>query len=86
MIFCYESIPGEQFAETVLRIIGDAGEDVAEPGLGINIVEVFRGDQAEHERRTLAATVRAGDSHDFLLRVMPLSARSAALFERQPRP
>ncbi len=57
MIFCVAPIPGEQFAKTGLRNIGDAGEDVGKPGLGIDVIEFCRGDQAEHERGALTAAV-----------------------------
>jgi len=45
----------------VLGQIGDAGEDVCEPGLRIDIVELGGDDQRVHERGALATAVGAGE-------------------------
>ena len=33
-------VPGEQFCEAVLRQVGDAGEDIGEPRLRVDVVEL----------------------------------------------
>ncbi len=45
----------------VLGDIGDPGEDVGEPRLGIDVVHLGGDDQAVHEGGSLAATVRTGE-------------------------
>lgn len=50
-------MPREEFVKAVLWDVGDPGEDVGEPGERIDVVEPSRAEQAEHHRRTLAATV-----------------------------
>ena len=57
LIFCGAPVPGEQFVETVLGDVGDAREDVGEPGLRIDVVELCRTDEAQHEGRALTAAV-----------------------------
>ena len=47
--------------ETVLRQISDAGEDVGEPGLRIDVVQLGRGDQAVQDRGALAAAIGASE-------------------------
>ena len=42
-------------------MIGDAAEHVGEPGLGIEPVELRRGDQAIHGGSPFAATIAAGE-------------------------
>lgn len=39
-------VPGKQFMETVLRDVGDAAEHIGEPGLGVDVVELCRTDEA----------------------------------------
>ncbi|EZP70047.1 hypothetical protein BV96_03726 [Sphingomonas paucimobilis] len=43
--------------ETVLGYVGNVRENVGEPGLRIDVVELCRRDQAKHEGRALPATV-----------------------------
>lgn len=70
--------------------VGDPGDDVGEPCLRIDVVELGRSDEGVHRRRTLAATLGAGEepakSQDFRPRATPRSDLSAALFVRQIRP
>jgi hypothetical protein len=40
---------------------GDAGEDVSEPGLGINIVEATALDEREHDGGALASAIGAAE-------------------------
>jgi hypothetical protein len=42
-------------------VIGDAGQHVGEPSLGIDIVEFGGVDQREHDRGALAAAIGAGE-------------------------
>ena len=37
--------PGEEFVQAGLRLLGDAGEDVGEPGLRVDVVELRGADQ-----------------------------------------
>ena len=41
--------------------IGDMGEDVGEPGLGIDVVEATGGDHRQHDGGTVGATLAAGE-------------------------
>jgi hypothetical protein len=45
------------FLQPVLRDVGDASEDVGEPGLRIDIVELGCGNQTKSEGRALTAAV-----------------------------
>ena len=47
--------------QTGLRQLGDAGEDVGEPGLRVDVVEFGGADERVHHRRPLAATIGAGE-------------------------
>lgn len=40
------------------RVVADAGEDIGEPGLGIDVVQLRGDDQAVQERRALTPVVR----------------------------
>jgi hypothetical protein len=79
-------VPGQQFPQSVLWHVGDAGEHVGELGLGVDIVSL-----AETMRVYMNAARRAprsepANNHAFLPRAIPRRARSAALLERQMRP
>jgi len=50
-------LPGQEFVQTVLRVSGDAGEDVSQPGLRVDVVELGRHDEGDHDGGTLGATV-----------------------------
>ena len=52
-------VPGEEFVQSGLRLLGDAIEDVGEPGLGVDVVELGGTDQGVHHRRPLAAAIGA---------------------------
>lgn len=49
--------PGQKLVEAVLRDFGDAGENVGEPSLGIDTVELSGADKAVHDCCTLGAAV-----------------------------
>ena len=53
--------PREEFVELALRRPGDSVEDVGEPGLRIDIVELGGADEGVHRRRPHAAAVGAGE-------------------------
>ena len=53
-------VPGQEFVETSDRMVGDAGEHVGEPSLGVDVVELGGGDQAVDDGGALAAAVGAG--------------------------
>ena len=48
LILCGAPVPRKQFMETVLGDVGDAREDVGEPSLRIDVVELCRADKAQH--------------------------------------
>ena len=50
-------VPGEQFGEPADGMVGDAGKDVSEPGLGIDVVETACLDQRISNRRALTAAI-----------------------------
>ena len=43
------------------RVIGDVAQHVGEPSLRIDVVHLGGDDEAVHERRPLAAAIRAGE-------------------------
>ena len=48
--------PGQQFVQTGGGKIGDTGDDVGEPGLGIDVVEATCRDHRQHDGGTIGAT------------------------------
>lgn len=52
---------GQQFVQTRCGKIGDTGEDVGEPGLGIDLVEATGRDHRQHDGGTVGATLAAGE-------------------------
>ena len=66
-------------------MLGDAGENVGEPGLRINIVHLGRDDQAVHHRGPLAATIRAAEQPGFSAEgnypsILPMSGKMLKSF------
>ncbi len=55
------SIPRQQFAQTRSGKIGDPGEDVGEPGFGIDIVKTTGGDHRQHDGGAFGAAQAAGE-------------------------
>ena len=41
--------------------VGDTSEDIGEPGLRVDVVELGGGDHRQHEGATIGATLRAGE-------------------------
>ena len=63
-------VPRKEFVELALRRPGDLAEDVGEPGLRMDIVELGGADEHVHRRRPLAARTpprsEPQNSQDFL--------------------
>ena len=55
------SVPGKQLVETTDRMVGDAGEDVGQPGLRVDVVQLGRDDEALEDGSALAVAVGAGE-------------------------
>lgn len=53
--------PGQQFVQTRGGQIGDTGENVGEPCLGIDLVEPTGRDHRQHDGGTVGATLAAGE-------------------------
>ena len=53
--------PGQQFVQTGGGKIGDTGEDVGEPDLGIDVVEATGRDHRQHDGGTIGAALGAGE-------------------------
>lgn len=51
-------VPGQQFIEPVDRIIADAPEDVAQPGLGFETVELGGADQGVEDGGAIGFVVK----------------------------
>ena len=58
-------IPGQQFVDPLDRMIGDAGDDIAEIGFRIEAVELGRFDEGVHRRGAFAAAVGTGEQPVF---------------------
>ena len=54
-------VPGQQLVHTGVRQLGDAGEDIGEPSLRVDVVELGGADEGVHRRGSLAAAVGAGE-------------------------
>ncbi len=54
-------VPGEELVEALGRMLGDAGEHVGEPGLGIDVVHLRRVDQGVHEGDSVTDAVGTGE-------------------------
>ena len=65
-------VPGHQFIDLLDGMLGDAGEDVGQPGLGIDVVQLGRDDKAVHDGSTVAAAIRAGEQPSFVDRRIAL--------------
>ena len=50
-------VPGQEFLDTVDRVIGDALQDMAKIEFGVEIVELGRAEQAVNGRRAFAAGI-----------------------------
>ena len=54
-------VPGEQIADALVGVLGDAAEDVAQIGLGIEVVELGALGQGIDRCGALAARIRSGE-------------------------
>ena len=86
--------PRQQIAEALRGMIGDAGEHVGEPRLGIDVAELCRLDQREHDGGAVAAGVGAaegpvssadGDAADGALGGVVRQADAAVVLEARLR-
>ena len=59
------AVPGQQLVHPGVRQLRDAGEDIGEPGLGVDVVELGGADEGVHRRGALAAAVGAGEQPRF---------------------
>jgi len=50
-------VPWKEFVKAGLRRVGDAGENIGEPRLGIDVVQLGGGDQAVHDGGALSAAI-----------------------------
>src|SRR5512147_1395494 len=60
-------MPGQEFGEAVDRVLGDASQDVAQVGFGVDAVQFARFDQAVDAGGALATGMRAGEEPVTLL-------------------
>ena len=54
-------VPGQEFVEPGLWQVGDADENIGEPGLRVDVVELGGADERVHHSRPLAAAIGAGE-------------------------
>ena len=74
-----------QFAQAGLGHVVDARQHISEPRLGIDAVELCRGDQAAHDRRPLAAAIGSAKQPCFPLDGNPARVASGGVVcETQP--
>jgi hypothetical protein len=57
LIFGGAPIPGKQFVETTLWDVCDLRENIGEPSLRIDVVELRRANEGQHESGALTAAV-----------------------------
>lgn len=55
------AVPGQEVVDPVDRMVGDVGQHMAQPGLGVNTVQLGRANQRVDGGGTLAAAVSAGE-------------------------
>ena len=54
-------IPRQEFVEPVSRVLGDAGQNVGQPSLRIDVVHFCSDDDAVHGGSTLSSAIGAGE-------------------------
>ena len=54
-------VPGQELVHTSVRQLGDAGEDISEPSLRVDIVELGGDDEGAHRRGAHAPAVGAAE-------------------------
>jgi len=55
------AVPRQQFVDPVNGMFGGPGQDIAQPGLRVDVVQFGGGDQAVHRRGLLSAAVGTGE-------------------------
>ena len=83
---CRYPVPGEQFFDAGLWMIRHSGDDVGEPGVGIDVVEATGLDEGIHGGGTVTAAVGACERPVASSDCYGPSMRSAALLVMQIRP
>ena len=53
--------PGQEGVNPVDRMVGDVGQHMAQPGFGVDTIELGGADQRVDRRSPFAATVRTGE-------------------------
>jgi hypothetical protein len=79
-------VPGQQVVDLCDLVVGDAGEGVGEPGVGIDGVELGRFDQGVGDGGGLAASFGADEEVVLPPRAMARMPRSAALLSSSRMP
>ena len=54
------AVPGQEGVNPVDRMVGDVGQHMAQPGFGVDTIELGGADQRVNHAGALAATVAAG--------------------------
>jgi len=75
--------PRKQLVDFVDLVLGDAAEEVGEPGLGVNVVELGGFDQGVGDGGGLAAALRADEEPVFAAQrqqpfILPMSGRKSS--------
>src|SRR5512144_1125314 len=83
MVLSGADVPGEQVADAIDGVAGDAGEHVAEVGFGIEAVELGGLDQGIEGSGTLSAGIRTGEEPIFPAEgnrpvILPMSDRNSS--------
>ena len=60
-LLCGLPIPRQEFDDTIVWMVGDAGEDVAEVGFRVDAVELGGFDERVHGGSSFAAAIGAGE-------------------------
>ena len=79
-------MPRQELVQARLRRFGDAREDIDEPGLWGDVVELCSADEGVDRRGAHATAVGTGEQPGPSSESQRRDAGSAALFERQMRP
>jgi hypothetical protein len=76
-------IPRQEFVDPVNWVLGDAGQDVGQPGLRVDVVHFGRDDDAVHGGGALSAAIGTGEqprltSERNLAVILPISGRMSS--------
>ena len=78
--------PGQQLIQPMSKMRCNSGEDIGQPDLWIDGIHFGSDDKAVDGCARCPPRLDPRNSQDFRPRAIPLSPRSAPLFDRQPRP